>query len=199
VEERKQERRQALLATALDLFATKGYPAVPIEEICRTSYVSTRYFYEEFENREHLLVVLAETLLARVADAVMHAEPEPPGDIEARARADIAAFVHAMVDDPRVGRVMLIETVGVSPALEARRRLAHAQFADYIASSAPKYIAIGDLRPDRNYRVLALGLVGAINEVVVDWLLSDDPMPVEELIDGITEVFMIVRDGLSLG
>ncbi|MEJ5255846.1 MAG: helix-turn-helix domain-containing protein [Acidimicrobiales bacterium] len=75
--ERRAQRRQALLDSALELFGTRGYAATSIEELCRTSNVSTRYFYEEFQNREDLLASLYEDLLARAWEAVLAAEVKP--------------------------------------------------------------------------------------------------------------------------
>ena len=62
--ERREERRDAMLAAGLDLFGTKGYAATTVEEVCRRAYVSSRNFYEEFDNRLSLLVAVGERIVA---------------------------------------------------------------------------------------------------------------------------------------
>src|SRR5687767_13409420 len=62
--ERRSERRDAMLAAGLELFGTKGYAATTVEEVCRRAYVSSRNFYEEFENRLDLLVAVGEQIIA---------------------------------------------------------------------------------------------------------------------------------------
>ena len=62
--ERREERRDAMLAAGLDLFGTKGYAATTVEEVCRRAYVSSRNFYEEFDNRLGLLVAVGERIVA---------------------------------------------------------------------------------------------------------------------------------------
>ena len=64
LDERRAERRSALLDAALDLFGTKGYGSTSIGELCRESYVTARYFYEEFGDKEALLVAANRAAIA---------------------------------------------------------------------------------------------------------------------------------------
>lgn len=193
--ERRAERRRALLDAALDRFADKGYPATTIEEICRTASVSTRNFYEEFDNRDALLAELYDDLLGRMVHAVVHAtDGRSFGDDHFRAmalstRARIAAFVRFCTDDPRVAKVVFIDAVGVSPAMEAKRRAAHHGFATYIAAQARAFAEAGSLPPD-DYELISIGMVGAINEVLVDWVQRDDRAAVEHVIDRLHRMFI---------
>jgi AcrR family transcriptional regulator len=179
-EERRAERRQALLDTALELFGTRGYRNAPIEEICRVSHVTTRYFYEEFASRDDLLLALYDDLMARMIPATR--EVEAPG---ATARDRLGALIHRLLDDPRVARVVYLETIGVSDALERRRREWHRGFADMLAAKARLF------EPDAPYerlRLRGLGAIGIIDEVIVDHLLSDRTGDVEALIDAVHEM-----------
>lgn len=190
--ERRAQRRQALLDSALELFGTKGYAATSIEELCRTSFVSTRYFYEEFQNREDLLASLYEDLLARAWEEVLAAEVEPGADYLRRdTRARVGAFVHALLDDPRAARIVCLEAVGVSPALEARRRAAHLRYADALANFFLDYFPEGT-DPGHDFELVALGMVGAINEIIIDWMERDEPGSLDQLIDVVCELFLVL-------
>jgi AcrR family transcriptional regulator len=171
-EERRDDRRRRLLDAALERFGTAGYAATTIEDLCTEAHVSPRAFYEAFPNREALLRASYEEVvehgLQQVAAAVA-AAPDEPGQ---RLRAGLDAFVHAMLDDPRHGRLQTIETVGVSAALTARRRHYIHLYADLVAEEAGRYVADGRV-PARDLRLTALALVGGVNELVVDLLLSD--------------------------
>jgi AcrR family transcriptional regulator len=192
VAERKAERRQALLDAALDLFGTKGYPATPIEELCRASFVSTRYFYEEFSNREDLLASLYEQLLERAWAAVLAAGVDDgPDFLRREIHSRVGAFVHALLDDPRAARVVCLEAVGVSPAFEARRRAAHLFYADTLATFFASYFPEGR-EPDHDFELVALGMVGAINEIIIDWMERDDQPSLDELIDVVGELFIVL-------
>jgi AcrR family transcriptional regulator len=196
--ERRLERREALLDTALELFGTKGYAATSVEEICRTAFVSTRNFYEEFENREAVLFELGERQIADAYRAMVKAEraDDPADRVGSNIRARVSTLVHNLLDDPRVARLAFIETLGVSPVQESRRREAHHLFARYFGQSGGAKLMDGRF-VNRRQEVFSLALVGAINEVMSDWVLRDDKPPIEDLIDSIVEVIVMMYSALG--
>jgi AcrR family transcriptional regulator len=197
--ERRAERRAALLEAGLELFGTRGFAASSVEEICRTAYVSTRNFYEEFDNREALLVTLGDVIAMDAYTVLIDAVVEPGDDYARReAHARIGAIVHALLDDPRVARVAFIESRGVSPVHEARRRDTHKLFARYVMGLGDE-VSGSNLWAGSTGETYALGLVGAINEVLGDWVLRDDQVPMDELIANLTEFFLLMREALYRG
>lgn len=192
--ERRAMRRWALLSSALELFSTKGYSSTSVEEICRTSFVSTRNFYEEYSDKESLLTAMYDDILSRVGDTLFGArgtEEQPQDDLASA----VAAVVHLLLDDPRVARVAFIESRGVSAALEQRRQSMHHLFVrwliEHTRSSFP--LAAGDeLR-----EVFALGMVGAASEVMTNWVLRDDKRPLDDLIADLNTFFAVQRGALE--
>jgi AcrR family transcriptional regulator len=201
VEQRRKERRALLLDTALELFASKGFASTSIDDLCRTSYVHYRYFDEEFGDRETLLVALYDELIGDIARSVL-TEPtdaiDDEDEVRAVTRERISAFVHGVTDDERVARIVLLETGGPSGALVQHRRRAHRMFADYILDSAATDVRQGVVVEDRPFRWLALSFVGALNEVVTDWVLKlpAERRRIEEIIDAMLTIFMTARAGL---
>jgi AcrR family transcriptional regulator len=198
IEERRSERRAALRGAALELFGTKGYANTSIGELCRTSYVTTRYFYEEYGDRESLLLDLYESLIADIAEKAVSATAPPGPDHPRNAtRARLAAFVESMTTDERVARVLLLESG--TAALEARRRVWHGFFARFVADRAFPYVESGEIVEGANFELMALCFVGAVNEVCTHWILSepDERPAVEEIIDTLLEMYMLVRAGFE--
>lgn len=187
-EERKSKRRAALLDAALELFGTQGYPSTTVEQICKAAAVSTRDFYEEFANREAVLGVLYDNTIARLTELIQSVEVgTTTGYWRDLSHAQVEVFIHGLVDDPRVARVALLEVLGVSQEMELRRRRVHQAFAEFIMVQGASYAATLDL--DRDYRKFAIGIVGATNEIMIDWLLADEPESVDLLIAGIFQIF----------
>lgn len=192
--ERRQERRQALLAAALDVFGTKGYAASSVDEICRRAYVSSRNFYEEFANREALLGALGDEVGKKLYKALTEVEVEPgPNLVRRRSRARVAAMVHTLVDDPRVARLIFVESVGVSAENEARRRQAHHAYAAWLRDYLRDELGAKGFDDERRH-ALALALVGGATELIGDWVLRppDDRSSIDELIDLIVDLTMII-------
>jgi AcrR family transcriptional regulator len=200
--ERRHERREALLDSALELFGTKGYASTSVEEICRNAFVSTRNFYEEFDNRDAVLQELGDRLVADAYRAMVSVETLPGAErLRAEATARVDALVHSLLDDPRKARIAFIESLGVSPQQEARRRVAHQLFARYFV----ELVGAGDRRgqsddeagPHRpadahDRELFSLALVGAINEVLSDWVLRDDKAPLDQLTRSIVDIIVLM-------
>jgi AcrR family transcriptional regulator len=188
-------RRERLLDAGLELFATRGYGATSIGALCRAAKVAPRSFYEAFPGREALLAALLDRLareqLEAVADAIAS---RPPDDVEARARAGLEAFAHVLTGDERKARVQLVEAVGVSPALERRRRQAIHAFADLVAAEVIRLARARAIppRPDGDVALAALALVGAAGELLVDWVHAPAAArpPVERLVGECVRLFV---------
>jgi AcrR family transcriptional regulator len=192
--ERREERREAMLAAGLDLFGTKGYAATTVEEVCRRAYVSSRNFYEEFDNRLDLLVAVGERIVAGAfASWTAIGAAGPPGDARGMLRSRVSALVHTLVDDPRVARVAFIETVGIDPAHEALRREMLGVFPAWLQAYLQGHLDTQAVPPARQ-RSLAVGLFGAVHELMTDWVLQrpDERPQADALIDDIVELGALI-------
>jgi AcrR family transcriptional regulator len=170
--ERQEDRRQRLIEAGLDLFATQGYLATSIEEICAAAAISTRNFYEQVDGREGLLVLLHDIAMRRAQQAVLDAVAgAPQNDVVARVRAPLSAFVDAMIADPRWARIAYVEAVGISAAVERRRHMWMNRFAKLMAAEADA-IAERGLAPRRDHELTAVAMVGAIDRLIVHWQAS---------------------------
>ncbi len=195
-ERRRLLRRSRLVEAGLELFATLGYARTPIERICEEARVATRHFYELFPDKESLLLAVLDKVMDHARAAVFRAIASSSGDPQELIRLGISAFVHAYLDDPRHVRIALFEVVGVSRELERYRRDISREFARIIERQIDLLEAEGSI-PRRDYSLLAMALSGAINDLLIDWENSDDPYPVERIIDELVLLFQAVLRGLG--
>ena len=189
--ERRAARRQRLLDIGLNSFGTVGYAATTIEQLCSDAGVTPRHFYEEFPSREALLLSVYDAAVRLTHEAAVQAVASAPLDLRARTRAGIEAFVHAMCDDPRRARVLCVEAVGVSHEFESHRRDVIHDFADLTEAEARRLRALRD-EPPRDLHIRSVALVGAVHELVIEWALSIEHPPLEQLIDELTEIWIAV-------
>ncbi len=194
VEERRAERRDRLLDAGLERFGTAGYPSTTIEGICAAAGVTARHFYEEFGSREELLRAVYDreidattvAVVTTMADAVEH-----PRDLESRVRSGVGAFVGAFLDDPRRARIVCIESVGVSPELEAHRRSVIHAFARILQLEMERLAEAG-LTTARDFTLTTRALVGGTNEAVIDWIVESSSVPIEDLATVIADLYLAV-------
>jgi len=195
-DERRSDRRRRLEDAALALFGTLGYGACTIDQVCGEAGVALRHFYEAFDGREALLRAVYDRVIADALGATVRSLDARGADPRDRARASLEAFLHAYLDDPRQGRVACIEIVGVSPDLERHRRSVMHRFAEVVAADMQRQARAIGVR-SRDFRFIALGIVGAVNELVIEWLTLEEQPPVEFLRDELLVVLVAIIEGAS--
>lgn len=105
--DRKTTTREAIMDSALRLFAERGYDAVRVQDVARTAGVSRATFYNHFTEREEILGALFERLLStdgqardRPSDGVPPLEliPEVAADAVRRMliQPDLARFLYSL-------------------------------------------------------------------------------------------------------
>ena len=167
--ERRGDRRARLLDTATEAFGTLGYRATTIEALCAGAGVSTRNFYEEFGSREQLLIAVHDDINTRVLAAVLEALGDTdPDDLRARARAATRAYFAVMTADRRWARIAVVESVGVSPEVEAARRAAIGRFTALIELECERLADAGVIAR-RPFGLTAVALAGALYGLINTW------------------------------
>ncbi|MFC9430436.1 TetR/AcrR family transcriptional regulator [Streptomyces sp. NPDC056987] len=214
-QERRALRRERLLATATDLFTTRGYPATSIERICATAHVSIRAFYEEFEGREALLIALHNDVARAGMEAALTVLSDP-GMESAGARSRITALTRSYLDavtaEPAATRIAFVEVIGAGRAVEEHRLLWRSLWSDFLSGEAERAVERGESAP-RDYSLAIVALIGAINELVAHWARDATAFSRELLADELVHhalatlgipaedvpVTDIAADGTSLG
>lgn len=187
-EQRKQDRRERLLDAGLDLFGTIGYAQTSIERLCARAGVTTRHFYEEFGSREALLKAVYDFVISRTTQAVRDAIASQTGAPQDRL-VGLDAFLESYLNDPRYGRVGSIEIVGVSPELELHRRSVIHAFADIIEAQFRRRVDASYVA-SRDFRLAAIAMTGAVNELCIEALMDPAPPPIAALKQELGRMFL---------
>ena len=192
--ERREARRRRLLDAALESFGTTGYAATSLTGLCAQAGVSPRHFYELYAGREPLMADLYDEIVLETARLVDEAYAAAPLTASARLCAGLSAAITHQTDDPRRARILHVEAVGVSPWLEQHRRGVIAMFADGLDRQYRLLVEDGHV-VDRPFDRVATALVGAFDELLVHWLLTEPRTPPQDLLPVAAEVFLAVFEG----
>ena len=190
-QERRDARRRRLLDAALELFGTQGYAGTSLTSLCAQAGVSPRHFYELYPGREQLMADLYDEIVLETARLVREAQDAAPLTAEGRITAGLEAASAHQTGDPRRARVLQLEAIGVSPWLEQHRRRVIAQFAEATEQQYRLLVEAGHL-VDRPFGQVALALIGAFDELLVHWLLTEPRTPPQDLVPVAVEVFLSV-------
>lgn len=188
--ERDAGRRQRLLDAGLQLFATTGYMGTTVQGLCREAGVSSRSFYDYFSSRQELLEALY-VLTAEDIETRLKGLQIVSGDtVEDVILRGVQAGVGPMLEDERLGRVVEIESVGVSPALEARRREMNARIAGAIDAMLLDLMRRGLIR-EFPIGLVGLMIVGGMTEALIVHLSKPESERPPSL-DFVTDIAQVI-------
>ncbi|WP_235854594.1 TetR/AcrR family transcriptional regulator [Nonomuraea aridisoli] len=184
-EQRLADRRERLMTAAYTLYAKPGFTSTTIERLCSEARISNRAFYECFGGREELLQALHERCVEESLAVVAKALQEAPDTLDGRVKAGIRAYIEFATADWRRARIMHVEVRRSGDVLTLSRQRAVEAFARLIQDAAEDFPKTSAL----NRRLLALGVIGALQELLIEWLLSDDRPDIEELVAVAVHIF----------
>jgi AcrR family transcriptional regulator len=160
--DRQAERRNTLLDVGLELLGTQGSAAVTVRSVCRLAKLTDRYFYENFADREALLLAVYDRVATEASEALLAAVADAPAELTARSRAAVEAFLGVLTDDPRKGRVLLLEPL-TDATLGMRGVALSPMFAELVrAQLGPKGGNAHGARPT--------AIIGALANLFIRWL-----------------------------
>lgn len=170
---RASETRLKLFRCALQLFAERGFSGVTVEDITEAADVGKGTFFNYFESKDHVLGVMAEIQLGKVAEAVALAAEgnrtiqsvlhhlfqraaEEPGRSPELARALISSFLASQGVRDLIARNMQ----------EGRRMIAE------VVSTGQKR---GEIDPRLKREKVAIQVLQTFMGTVLFWSLHEQP------------------------
>jgi AcrR family transcriptional regulator len=180
--------RERILHAALTVFARKGYHRALVDDIVRASRTSKGAVYHHFPNKEALFLALVDDFAARLAQAVADAIARSHGAL-AKVEAALRAGLETFAGNRELARILLLEAVSLGPAYETKRAEIHERFAALIRGYLDEAAAEGSI-PPLDTRVATLAWLGAVNEVVIQWLSRGEPDLLNEAVPALTPMLL---------
>jgi AcrR family transcriptional regulator len=186
-QERVAERRARLMEATLAVWADPDRRTT-MTAICAEAGLTERYFYESFRGLDEALTAVMDEIATEI-ETVTHEAAEQAGDDPvARTRATMEAFVALLSDDPRKGRVAVVEAVAM-PGLRKRRTELLRHFAHRSAEEARQTPGLSH-RSDVEDEVAGLLFIGGMAELVTAWLDGAVAATPEEIVDVASRSFL---------
>ena len=196
-----EERRAAILESALAVFADRGYHAASIDDIAREGGISKALIYEHFSSKQQLYAELielhADELFARIATAI--AEAGSAG--AARLAVGVDAF-YGFVEDHRVPwRMLFREVTDAEVAMVLDRVLAQVTgLVAALIAEDPGASAAGDDEVAREEAIgmLAQMLVGSV-QTLANWWADHQEVPRARIVEITMDYAWLGLERLSRG
>lgn len=186
-DDRRAARRVRLLDAALEVCGREGGPRVTMTRICAEAGLTERYFYETFDHLDAALIAVLERIADEITERTVGALASTEGGPTERVRAAIGAFVQILTDDPRKGRVAIIEAAALD-ALRPRRAELLRQFAELAAREARELYG-PQAWSDVEGQMAATMFIGGVAELVKAWIDGTIAASPEDVVEAATHHF----------
>ena len=188
----KMATRERLLEAAEEMFSAKGYYDTAVDEIVQRSNTSKGAVYFHFPSKEGLFLAvvdhLGDRLIQRVEEGISTA-------VDPQERLDIAltTTLETLTKHKTLAGLLLSKGFGMGSPFVLKRRQVFGRFADQIKTLLDA--ALPQSKADTlNTNVIAYAWLGAISEVVVKWLETGTPHPMDDALPTLRLLFLNTLD-----
>jgi AcrR family transcriptional regulator len=147
------ERREQLLAVALDVFSREGFHETSMNDVADAAGITKPVLYQHFESKRELYLAVIEEAGRRMIEAIGH-ESLATADERERTRRGFTAYFRWVADDHDAFQVLFASGSRRDPEFNEVVRAFTAQIADLIEP-----LITADIDPDHR-RTLAYAIVG---------------------------------------
>ncbi len=141
--QRDAQRRVMLIDAAVSIMGTHGTAACTVTAVCAKSGVTSRYFYQQFRDRDALLRAVFAKISATFQAVITSAIPDDTVAPQELAYAPIKALVQVIENDPSMARILFVESGAEPPLLrQLRSELMTDFFAELVLREARLHLDI---------------------------------------------------------
>ena len=197
-EEKKEQTRELLSATALELFRTRGFDHTRVQDIVDKVGVSPATFFNYFPSKEAVLEAesdVATELFGALLRHEVDQSDKPATERLAQITTVLGAF---LIEDPEIGRLLATRTsmfFGSTGERAARDRANQAVLAELFHQGQSS----GELRPGVDAAQLAEIYLATVLLTTTNWLIEWHGPPADELPERLLSALEVLLNGMSTG
>lgn len=190
----KEQRYQTILQAAERLFCENGYPNTKIQDIAQAAEVAVGTVYFYFRNKEDLLLQLLDATAFNVRNILGEAFRRGKTPLERFENAGRALFQNFWGLHPYQLIILLRESVGVSPEVEASRQKIFERLNEDVARAIEEVLEEYGISERSVAEVASVAIAGMLERIAYEYLVSQDRSEETEKIT--REVLVFIRGGL---
>lgn len=169
-EQKRSERRDAIVRAAERVFARRGFHDASVSEVIDAAGISRGTFYLYFEGKEALFLQLIERFVGFITQALEVVDPKQPEPAR-RILENVARVVDVAFDHPELTAVVLRQARGRDPQIDEPLDRLYA-FLNEMVQGALRNGAQAGITRKVNEPVVATALIGAFKEVFLARLVA---------------------------
>jgi len=174
-----QSLKERIIETALDLFQSKGYHGVSIDEIVTTAGTSKGGFYHKFKSKDALLYEIHDVFISHVLKETKKAYNENETPID-KVCAMLYAFTNVFDVYQRHITVFYDESAYLPPDLKAIIKEKRTEYRQLIEQVIEDGKSSGYFRSDISTTITTMAIIGVVNWTY-KWYRQNGSLTMEQI------------------
>ncbi len=186
--QQREETRRKILQSAAQVFSEKGFYGSVVDDIVKASGTSKGAIYFYFNSKEEIFLSLVEEYVGTVAREIQTVVPRARGLI-AQVEAAVAALIRSFQAHRALAKIMLIDWLAAGAEFQGKRIALKTMLAEILRGYLDRAVQDGKIAP-QDTEMAAYVWLGAISEIVIRWLNTGKPDPLEEVLAPLTQLLL---------
>jgi TetR/AcrR family fatty acid metabolism transcriptional regulator len=185
----RELKHDKILRAAIDVFAGKGYFAARMTDVAKAAEVADGTLYLYFEGKEHLLLSIFDDVLGRFIDRLKQ-EVETLDDPVDKLREMVRLHLETLGSDRALAKVLQIETRHSRRFMSLFTRGKLGEYLSLVRKIIEEGQHTGAFRRDISSGLATNVVFGAVDELVMSWILADQPGELERHAGPLLEILI---------
>lgn len=168
----RELKHERILRAATEVFASKGYFEARMTDVAKQADVADGTLYLYFEGKEHLLLSIFDDVLGRFIKR-LEEEIADLDDPVAKLRVMVRLHLETLGRDPALAQVLQIETRHSRRFMSVFTRGKLGEYLNLLRRIIEEGQASGAFRRDISPGLATNVVFGAVDELVMSWVLTD--------------------------
>lgn len=186
--QQREDTRRKILESAAQVFASKGFHGSVVDDIVKASGTSKGAVYFYFDSKEQIFFSIVEDYVARLAQD-MHLAVQRGRGLIGQMEAAVATLVRSFQTHPELARIVLLDWPMAGAEFQGKRIALKGMLVEILRGYLDRAVQDGRIEA-QDTELAAYVWIGAIGEVVVRWLNTGRPAPLEDVIIPLTRLLL---------
>lgn len=185
----RELKHDKILRAAIEVFAGKGYFAARMTDVAKAAEVADGTLYLYFEGKEHLLLSIFDDVLGRFIDRLEGEIATIPDPVD-KLKVMVRLHLETLGSDRALAHVLQIETRHSRRFMSLFTRGKLGEYLNLVRGIIEEGQHTGAFRRDISPGLATNVVFGAVDELVMSWILADQPGELIRHADALLEILI---------
>ncbi len=186
--QQREGTRRKILESAAQVFSEKGFYGSVVDDIVKASGTSKGAVYFYFDSKEQIFLSLVEEYAVTVAHQIQLAVHRSRG-LVAQVEATVATLIRTFQANRALAKIVLIDWLAAGAEFQGKRIALTGMLVEVLRGYLDRAVQDGKIAA-QDTEMAAYVWIGAVCEIVVRWLNTGKPTPLEEVLTPLTRLLL---------